>query len=209
MDIQNFVAGEGQYYVFSKEKVDEMVKCFLKEKTGLDLTIEVCCLEENYDVVVFWNPEEEEMALYEKYVNENENPFVLSMQEGFMNRDYIFSKIFNADTVVYEFNEETEEFKFFVQTIAKDTEEEPMQIVQKPLTDEEIKEMVDEDNYISGVVIVSAYNMINGNYEDFLEGLSMKLINRPTLYEIQWEIVGHFDSGSVLIEVSGFVENDF
>ncbi|MGF7535455.1 hypothetical protein AAGG74_17525 [Bacillus mexicanus] len=80
-----------------------------------------------------------------------------------------------------------------------------MEIISAPLTIKEIKKRADENNFIGGVVIVKASEMYNHTYEDFLDTLSKRLTNKTTLRDIEWEIVGHNDGGSVLIEVSGDV----
>lgn len=80
-----------------------------------------------------------------------------------------------------------------------------MKIINNPLTIEEIKKRADENNFIGGVVIVRASEMFNHTYEDFLDTLSKRLVNRTTLRDIEWEIVGHNDGGSILVEVSGNV----
>lgn len=84
-----------------------------------------------------------------------------------------------------------------------------MNILRKPLTIKEIREQKDENDFIGGVVIVKAEWMYDNSYEEFLDVLSIRLTNGVNLKDIEWEIVGHHDGRSVLIEVSGNVSDIF
>lgn len=76
--------------------------------------------------------------------------------------------------------------------------------LKQPLTDEEIKVIADEDNYIEGIVAISETEMFYNDYENFLDLISEKLCNSPCLMNIQYEMIGCIPEESLIIySISG------
>lgn len=76
-------------------------------------------------------------------------------------------------------------------------------VIQKAYTGEEIEQKTDDDWYIEGVIEVSLSSLIESDFENFLDYLSVKLIDSVCLMDIQYEIVGCCEDDIVLILVSG------
>ena len=76
--------------------------------------------------------------------------------------------------------------------------------LQKPLSLEEIKLIADEDNYIEGVIAIEDSDMINNDFETFLDIISEKLCNNSRLMDIQYEMIGCLpEENLILYFVSG------
>lgn len=81
-----------------------------------------------------------------------------------------------------------------------------MKILNKPLTIEEIKEKVDRNNYIEGVVPVSLVSIIANDHVGLLNIIHDNLVgSTQTLVDINYSIVGHLDEYTILFLVSGDV----
>lgn len=77
-------------------------------------------------------------------------------------------------------------------------------VVQSPLTDEEMKARADEDNYIAGVVKVTLMEIINNDLEGFLDIIPEKLTGSCCLMDVSYEIVGAAPGkDAILIKVTG------
>lgn len=79
-----------------------------------------------------------------------------------------------------------------------------MILLSKPLTLEQLKEQADEDNYVSGVVLVDLSDAIDNDLEGWLDLLSEKLTGSPLLMDINYRVVGQRDN-ELKIEVTGDV----
>lgn len=84
-----------------------------------------------------------------------------------------------------------------------------MNIILKPLSLTEIKERLeDESTYIRGVVPIGLQDIVDNDFETFLDILSENLIGNVCLMDINYKCVGIEDEGqTLLIEVSGDVSN--
>lgn len=81
-----------------------------------------------------------------------------------------------------------------------------MEVLTKPLTIGEIKERCDEDNYITGNILVSLSEAIDNDLEGWLDILSEGLTNNPCLMDINYELKG-VKGGQMIIEVTGDVSS--
>lgn len=82
-----------------------------------------------------------------------------------------------------------------------------LEYLMEPFTDEEILKEKDENNYVSGVIAVPITNVIDADYEGFLDLISTKLVNSDCLMDIRYGVVGQTEDGDLLIEVSGDTSN--
>lgn len=69
----------------------------------------------------------------------------------------------------------------------------------------EIKEQMDEDHYIHNIVSVNIYNIIDMNFDQFLDHLSILLTGTDILSDINYKMVG-IDDDNILFKVSGNVD---
>lgn len=76
-------------------------------------------------------------------------------------------------------------------------------VLQKAYTEDEIESKTDDDRYIEGVIKVSLPDLIDNDLENFLDFISVKLINSVCLMDIQYKIVGCCGDATALILVSG------
>lgn len=103
----------------------------------------------------------------------------------------------------------------------KNAFDQPAQVVvlTEPLTLQQVREILDEDNWLVVVVDVDLANLIGScDMESFNELMEEKIIGQTkgTLNNINYRVVGHVDgdvgghylSGDVLIEVRAQYEND-
>lgn len=79
-------------------------------------------------------------------------------------------------------------------------------IVEHPYTPKEIRSSMKEDGLISGVVKVKLRDIINNDFEGFLDILSENLIGNPCLMGVDYKIVGYEDDSLLHIKVTGMVE---
>lgn len=79
-------------------------------------------------------------------------------------------------------------------------------IVEHPYTPKEIRSSMKADDLISGVVKVELRDIINNDFEGFLDILSENLIGNPCLMGIDYKIVGYEDDSLLHIKVTGMVE---
>lgn len=80
-------------------------------------------------------------------------------------------------------------------------------ILDKPLTNEEIQDLLDETGYVSGVIRFDLGDIIHGDIETFNDKITDKLIASGTLGDISWEIVGH-DTCVLLLSVRANFHDD-
>lgn len=74
----------------------------------------------------------------------------------------------------------------------------------EPLTQEQMKAMKDEDGYITGIVSVDLSDIIDNNFEGFLDMTSEKLTGTKLLMDISYKAVGVDKGGLTLfVEVTG------
>lgn len=89
-----------------------------------------------------------------------------------------------------------------------------MDYLKQPLTPEEIEDIVDENYYIEGIVAIKDREMINLDYESFLDTLSEKLTGSPCLQEIQETMVGCIPEKNLVLykvvgDASGILDCDY
>lgn len=69
-------------------------------------------------------------------------------------------------------------------------------------TIEELKQKVDEDNFIEGIINVDISSLIDGDLEDTLDLFGIELVGSDLLMDITYEVVGATD-GLIMIKVGG------
>ena len=79
-------------------------------------------------------------------------------------------------------------------------------IVEHPYTPKGIRSSMKEGGLISGVVKVKLRDIINNDFEGFLDILSENLIGNPCLMGIDYKIVGYEDDSLLHIKATGMVE---
>ena len=79
--------------------------------------------------------------------------------------------------------------------------------LEKPYTEEEIRRLRDKDGYIEGCVAVPLSDIINSDFEEFLDLLALKLVDNVLLMDINYTAVGISDTdagdANIIIKVSG------
>lgn len=82
-------------------------------------------------------------------------------------------------------------------------------VMDRPYTEDEIRERMDEDCYVTGRVMVSLSELIDNDLDSFLDLLGERLVDSPCLMDISYKAVGvtNIDSGDtdIIIEVTGDV----
>jgi hypothetical protein len=78
-----------------------------------------------------------------------------------------------------------------------------MSHLRRPYTSEEIRLNLDKDGYVSGEVAVELNDIINADFESFLDLISEKLTGAPVLTDISYEVSGVSGRGQVVIKVTG------
>ena len=79
-------------------------------------------------------------------------------------------------------------------------------IVEHPYTPKKIRSSMKADGLISGVVKVELRDIINNDFEGFLDILSENFIGNPCLMGIDYKIGGYEDDSLLHIKVTGMVE---
>ena len=80
------------------------------------------------------------------------------------------------------------------------------EVLTEPLSSRQISEIITNEGFIEGVVIVKLSDLIEGDLEDFIDSLSYNLIDCLGLTEVKYRIVGLKSDVEILIHVSGFVD---
>ena len=79
-------------------------------------------------------------------------------------------------------------------------------VMERPYETEEIRALIDENCTISGIVRVELSDLIDNDFEGFLDVLSEKLIDDLSLMETDYKIVG-FEGDTILhLKVTGQVK---
>lgn len=108
----------GEIYRFKEEELEQILIDFVKEKTGLELKLQLGCLDEEYDVYVRWDIDDyediDEAFTPEEWKRINE--VGLSTEEDFMNRDLLLSQVFGSDfvSITFDFESDENEYEVFV-----------------------------------------------------------------------------------------------
>lgn len=71
--------------------------------------------------------------------------------------------------------------------------------LKTPLTLIEIENLMDEQNFVEGLVAVKDRELLKLGYEDFLDLLSEKLVGNPCLQEIQETMIGCEPENNLII----------
>lgn len=79
-------------------------------------------------------------------------------------------------------------------------------ILNKPLTIEEIKAQKDENNCVTGYIIISLSDAINNDREGFLDFISEEFVGSDCLTGVSYEESG-FVSGGIILKVTGDVSS--
>lgn len=80
-----------------------------------------------------------------------------------------------------------------------------MEILSRPLTIEEMKERQNSEGFITAIVAVNFNDVVVNDQEYFLDLLSEKVTGKTTLQMVNYNLVGHQNGITVLLEVSGDV----
>lgn len=83
-----------------------------------------------------------------------------------------------------------------------------MTAMKKPYTVEEMKEKMDDNGYVIGVVAVPFHSIVNTEFEGFLDILSCRLVGSELLMDVDYNVVGidkTEDDTNILVEVKGDV----
>lgn len=80
-------------------------------------------------------------------------------------------------------------------------------VLEKPLTSEEVEELLDEDNYICAIVKLDLDSIIHAedleSFNDIVEG---KLLEEGIMSDIYYKAVGILD-GAILVQVTCQVDD--
>ena len=79
-------------------------------------------------------------------------------------------------------------------------------VLAQPLTIEEIKAQKDENNYVTGNIIISLGDAIDNDLEGFLDFIAIELTGNECLMDINYEEIG-FISGGIILKVTGDVSS--
>jgi hypothetical protein len=82
------------------------------------------------------------------------------------------------------------------------------EVLTRPLTAKEAVKAADENGYIEGVIQVKLSDLVNNDYENFLDVISNALFDGPYLSDLQYEIVGCDRQDIVLLLVSGQIDHE-
>ena len=78
-----------------------------------------------------------------------------------------------------------------------------------PLSEVTIRKHMDKDNYISGVIKIHISDMIDNDFEDFLDFISTELVGNELLMNIDYKVLGlcEDEENTLYLLVSGDVSN--
>lgn len=84
-----------------------------------------------------------------------------------------------------------------------------IEYLTEPMTIEEIKKNKDENNDVAGIISIHISDIIDRNYEDFLDYIAEMLVDNVCLMSIDYEIVGINPDckNEILLRVSGDVSS--
>lgn len=83
---------------------------------------------------------------------------------------------------------------------------EDYKVMDRPYTEKEIRDNIDENGTICGIVRVELDEIIENDFEGFLDILSERLIDSPCLMGTDYKIVGHEGDKCLHFRVMGQVE---
>lgn len=75
--------------------------------------------------------------------------------------------------------------------------------VNTPYTMEQMRTLRDENNYITGLITICVYDMIDMDIETFLDTLSTKLTGTTILHDINYEFIGNDNNDNLIFRVTG------
>lgn len=82
-----------------------------------------------------------------------------------------------------------------------------MEYLTKPMTYEEIKENMDDNCFIKGNIVINLSEIIDNDFEGFLDIISNRLVGSPLLMDINYNVVGCENGDVLIIQVRGDVSN--
>ena len=84
-------------------------------------------------------------------------------------------------------------------------------ILREPYTDQELRNLCNEDNYVTGYVSIPLSDIIDCDFEQFLDRLATRLVNSECLMDISYDAVGIEGVGSgdtcIIMKVRGDVSD--
>lgn len=76
-----------------------------------------------------------------------------------------------------------------------------------PMSVREIRENMDENDFVTGKVLVHVSEMVNFDIEELMDYLSERLVGSPLLSDVDYSVAGAVpETNSIIIEVTGSVE---
>lgn len=82
------------------------------------------------------------------------------------------------------------------------------EVLNRPYTKSKIKELIDYDNLITGIIRYDLDDIISGDIESLNSGITKLLVEEGTLSDISWIIVGHEDINVLLLDVIGCYKSE-
>lgn len=80
------------------------------------------------------------------------------------------------------------------------------EIMEKPYTEEELKKIANEDGAVEGIVAVGLNNVLETDFEGFLDIVSSLLIGNVLLQDISYKVVGcDSDDNTLHLKISGYL----
>ena len=181
-------------YVYTQKEVESLIGEFLSKKEGLKI-IPSIVIDEPYPNQFFIEIEEEK--------NSKEALEKLENWDGFSEVSGVFSGIFNTSSDKLSWESVTKENQIYVEVTMPMENYLSKEVITKPLTIEEMKNRINEDNYINGIVSVELSDLIDNDFENFLDIISEKLTNSPCLMDVSYEVVGSGNGDTIYIKVMG------
>jgi hypothetical protein len=80
-----------------------------------------------------------------------------------------------------------------------------IKVLEKPYTNKEILEKVDEDGWIEGYIVIEMSDMIDNDLEGFLDLLGEMLIGNCCMMQPNYTPVGVDENNRIILKVEGDV----
>ena len=80
------------------------------------------------------------------------------------------------------------------------------EILWRPLSKQEIEQMMLDDEYVHGNIILTTYELINNDLEGVLDIISERLIESPLLMDINYSVVSLYAEDELVFCVTGIVD---
>lgn len=94
-----------------------------------------------------------------------------------------------------------------IDILLKKINSDPIVVLEKPLTLSQIREQMDEDGWIEGVISMDIGEFTDHDLEGVLDIMSERLCDSPCLSDINYDIVGHDGKNTLYVKVSGDISD--